>query len=249
MVLPGSNISSEVGLRLLLCPFGSNVVIRTACCSAGIVLPVYSTFKAIEKKDQNEQQRWLLYWTASHKVSLESQSLRASKLTDPSAWQKCLQTKLSLGTVLNPVGVYLAIGCGSVLEADYICGRQWDQSPLQERRLEFPLYYHMKFAFLVWLQLPSSDGARHLYMSYLRPFLLRHQARLDQIVGLVYGEMAKFISAHQAEFQFVRGMLVKILASGNKMLRDIIHPVQARGHNAIEGPTRQNQDSESDNDN
>lgn len=31
-------------------------------CSVGIVLPVYSTFKAIEKKDQNEQQKWLLYW-------------------------------------------------------------------------------------------------------------------------------------------------------------------------------------------
>nr|DAD40666.1 TPA_asm: hypothetical protein HUJ06_014989 [Nelumbo nucifera] len=62
MAFLGSSIPSEVGLRLLLCPLSSNVVIRTACCSVGVVLPVYSTFKAIEKKDQNEQQRWLLYW-------------------------------------------------------------------------------------------------------------------------------------------------------------------------------------------
>lgn len=34
-------------------------------CSVGIVLPVYSTFKAIEKKDNSEQQRWLIYWAGS----------------------------------------------------------------------------------------------------------------------------------------------------------------------------------------
>ncbi|KAK7255111.1 hypothetical protein RIF29_28514 [Crotalaria pallida] len=48
---------SFVGLRLLLSPLASNVVIRTACCSVGIALPVYSTFKAIESKDQNAQRR------------------------------------------------------------------------------------------------------------------------------------------------------------------------------------------------
>ncbi|RVW23048.1 hypothetical protein CK203_102477 [Vitis vinifera] len=37
------------------------------------------------------------------------------------------------------------------------------------------------------IQLP---GARHLYMCYLRPFFLRHQARIDQVVGSAYGEMA-----------------------------------------------------------
>ncbi|KAL0365489.1 UNVERIFIED_CONTAM: HVA22-like protein k [Sesamum angustifolium] len=68
MAVFGSNMSGEVGLRLLLCPLGSNVVIRTACCSVGIVLPVYSTFKAIEAKDQDEQHKWLLYWAANHAV-------------------------------------------------------------------------------------------------------------------------------------------------------------------------------------
>ncbi|KAI3522064.1 hypothetical protein L1887_11542 [Cichorium endivia] len=28
----------------------------------GVALPVYSTFKAIEAKDPNEQHKWLLYW-------------------------------------------------------------------------------------------------------------------------------------------------------------------------------------------
>ncbi|KAK9287043.1 hypothetical protein L1049_015451 [Liquidambar formosana] len=191
MALFGSSIPSPVGLRLLLCPLDSNIVIRTACCSVGIVLPVYSTFKAIENKDQNEQQKWLLYWAAYGSFSV------AEVFTD----------KLI----------------------------SW-----------FPLYYHMKFAFLVWLQLPSVDGATHLYMSLLRPFLLRHQARLDQIVEFLYGEMAKFVSAHREEIQFARRLFMKILASANQMLTNIIHSVQRPANGTIEGPRRRIQDSESE---
>lgn len=102
MALLGSNITGEVGLRLLLCPLGSNIVVRTACCSVGIVLPIYRTFKAIERKDQDEQQRCLLYWAA--------------------------------------------YGSFSLLEV------------FSDRIISWlPFYYHLKFAFLVWLQFPSVD--------------------------------------------------------------------------------------------
>ncbi|XP_010254920.1 PREDICTED: HVA22-like protein k [Nelumbo nucifera] len=194
MAFLGSSIPSEVGLRLLLCPLSSNVVIRTACCSVGVVLPVYSTFKAIEKKDQNEQQRWLLYWAAYGSFSLAE------------------------------------------IFADKIIS--W-----------FPLYYHMKFAFLVWLQLPYSNGARHLYANHLRPFLLRRQAIFDYVVDFTYGEMAKFFSAHQAEFQFMRTFLIKFMGSANQVVKCIVHPVEPQGESTIEGPTGQIQDADSgDND-
>ncbi|XP_057777955.1 HVA22-like protein k isoform X2 [Salvia miltiorrhiza] len=63
--IPASDAGSlQVRLRLLLCPFGSNIVVRTACCSVGVVLPVYSTFKAIETKDQDDQHKWLVCWAA-----------------------------------------------------------------------------------------------------------------------------------------------------------------------------------------
>ncbi|KDO40122.1 hypothetical protein CISIN_1g0350872mg [Citrus sinensis] len=52
---------SQVGLRLLFCPLGSNIILRTACCSVVVALPVYSTFKAIERKDEDEQQKWLIF--------------------------------------------------------------------------------------------------------------------------------------------------------------------------------------------
>ncbi|GLT39076.1 hypothetical protein SLA2020_132840 [Shorea laevis] len=114
MAFPGSNIATEVGLQLLFCPIGSNIVVRTA----------------------------------------------------------------------------------------------W-----------FPRYYHFKFAFLVWLQLPTTEGAKQLYGSHLRPFLLRHQARVDQLTGLAYAGMVRLISVHQEEIHFARAIIGRITASADHMLR------------------------------
>ncbi|KAI4295550.1 hypothetical protein L6164_035587 [Bauhinia variegata] len=184
-------LPSKVGLRLLLSPLGSNIVVRTACCSVGVLMPVYSTFKAIEKKDQNEQQRWLIYWAAY----------------------------------------------GSFSAAEIFAERvlSW-----------FPLYYHMKFAFLVWLQLPTINGATQLYANHLRPFLMKHQARLDQIVEFVYGEMIKFISRQQAELQFARTLLAKLFMKANQIIRFIIRPVERQANRSTEGPKSRIQDLESE---
>lgn len=166
MALPliGSNIASEVGLRLLLCPLGSHVVIRTACCSVGIGLPVYSTFKAIESKNQDAQQRCLVYWAAFGSFSL------IEVFTD----------KLI----------------------------SW-----------VPMYYHIKFAFLVWLQLPPTNGAKQLYMKHIRPFLLKHQESADRVLGLASCEVIKLVNSYQKEIQSVKTMVGKITESADKMLR------------------------------
>ncbi|CAH8314832.1 unnamed protein product [Eruca vesicaria subsp. sativa] len=170
MALLGSGFTNEVGLRVLLSPLSSNIVLRTACCSIGIGLPVYSTFKAIENRDQNEQQKWLIYWAAFGSFSL------VEVFTD----------KLI----------------------------SW-----------FPLYYHAKFAFLVWLQLPTIDGAKQVYNNHLRPFLIRHQARVDRLVDGLYEEMVKVVRSHQGEILFVRSMIVKILGSAN----EVAPPSQQQG--------------------
>ncbi|KAK4790520.1 hypothetical protein SAY86_017824 [Trapa natans] len=166
MALLGSNIAGEVGLRLLLSPLSSNIVVRTACCSVGTALPVYSTFRAIERRDENEQHKWLLYWAAYGSFSL------VEVFTD----------KLI----------------------------SW-----------FPFYYHFKFAFLVWLQLPTVDGAKQLYSNHLRPFLLRHQARIDRVVDFTYSELVKLIVAHQAQIHCARTVIMKLLGSDDQAPR---HP-------------------------
>ncbi|OIW10992.1 hypothetical protein TanjilG_22799 [Lupinus angustifolius] len=176
-LLGASNVAGEVGLRLLLSPIGSNVVIRTACCSVGIALPVYSTFKAIESKDQNAQHKCLLYWAAYGSFSL------VEVFTDK-----------------------LISWC--------------------------PMYYHMKFAFLVWLQLPPTNGAKQLYVNHLRPFLLRHQGKIDQILGLASSELIKLVSLYQTEIKFVRDMVVKITGSGDQSSRGTTESNRSRqlGH-------------------
>ncbi|XP_018471099.1 HVA22-like protein k isoform X1 [Raphanus sativus] len=159
MAFLGSGFTSEVGLRVLFSPLGSNIVLRTACCSIGIGLPVYSTFKAIENRDQSAQRKWLIYWAAYGSFSL------VEVFTD----------KLI----------------------------SW-----------FPLYYHAKFAFLVWLQLPTIDGAKQIYNNRLRPFLIRHQVRVDRLVDGVYGEMIKVVRTHQGGVRLARLIIVKIFGSG-----------------------------------
>ncbi|XP_049393158.1 HVA22-like protein k [Solanum stenotomum] len=188
MAMFASNLSSEMGLKLLLSPLNTNVIVRTACCSVGIVLPVYSTFKAIETGNRNEQHKWLLYWAA--------------------------------------------YGSFSIVEAFTDKFLYW-----------FPLYYHVKLAFLVWLQLPSAEGAKQLYTNHLRPFLMRHQARLDHILELFHGELGKFISTHQAEIQFAKVLLGKTLLSVGNILQQ---PAQGRVVGTIEGPAEQVETSESE---
>uniref|UniRef100_A0A1D1XZQ5 HVA22-like protein n=1 Tax=Anthurium amnicola TaxID=1678845 RepID=A0A1D1XZQ5_9ARAE len=179
MALLAPGISGEVGLRLLLSPLGSNIVIRTACCTVGVALPVYSTFKAIERKDQNEQEKWLLYWAAYGSFSL---------------------VELLSDKILS-----------------------W-----------FPLYYHAKFAFLVWLQLPSNNGARHLYARHLRPFLLKHQATLDKLLSSASCEIVKLIDNHQEEILFLRSMVGKCAATAHRMLMDIVQPAPPAAQNSIQ---------------
>lgn len=181
----------EVGLRLLFSPLASNIVVRTACCSVGVVLPVYSTFKAIEGRDENEQRKWLLYWAA--------------------------------------------YGSFSVFELFTDKFLHW-----------FPLYYHLKFAFLVWLQLPTTDGARQMYMNHLRPFLLKHQAKLDQVVGFFYGQMSKFVNMHQAEIKFMRALMMRTFISANQFASGFIHPERRHVRGAIEGRTQQFDTSDSE---
>lgn len=42
-----------------------------------------------------------------------------------------------------------------------------------------PYYYHLKFGFLLWLQLPRTQGASYLYNELYKPTLLKYQDKID----------------------------------------------------------------------
>lgn len=111
---------------------------------------------------------------------------------------------------------YVAYGCFSVAEV------------FSDKLLSWcPFYYHAKFVFLVWLQLPKNYGARHLYTSLLRPLLLKHHARLDRIVDGTRNEMHKFVMNHQSEVQAVQRMLKKFSVLVYQAAQDALQSARA----------------------
>ncbi|GKB45411.1 HVA22-like protein k, partial [Tanacetum coccineum] len=153
---------------------------------------------------------------------------------------KVLLCYLTMGTLLYVNQVYGSFSVGEIFADKFI---SW-----------FPLYYHMKLAFLVWLQLPTTNvsnpllnvGAKQLYTNYLRPFFLRHQARLDQVTGLFYSEAGKFISAHQGEFQFMKTLVMKIVMSVKQFVNGSDQPATREERRSTTGPREQAESSVSE---
>jgi receptor expression-enhancing protein 5/6 len=46
----------------------------------------------------------------------------------------------------------------------------------------FPYYYHAKFALILWLQLPQTQGAKIVYENAFRPVLYTYQPQIDHAV-------------------------------------------------------------------
>ncbi|KAL2644094.1 hypothetical protein R1flu_011681 [Riccia fluitans] len=170
----GAALGSEVGLRLLLSPSASNVIVRSACHIVGVGFPIYSTHKAIERKDRNEQEMWLVYWAA--------------------------------------------YGCFNAVEMCTDKLLSW-----------FPMYYHAKFMFLVWLQLPNNYGARYAYTKLIRPFLLAHQARLDRFVDGTRNDMNKFIISHQHEILAIRNTVYKVVSTAYRVAEEGLRSTRIEG--------------------
>ncbi|KAM7263992.1 hypothetical protein ACFE04_001675 [Oxalis oulophora] len=209
MAFPGSGLATDVGLRLLLSPVtGSNLVMKTACCGVGICIPVYSTIKAIERKDENEQHKWLVYWAAYGSLSLVE--VFADKFV---SWYLSEYFSETNGSIVKKL-LYLLF--------------------------RFPMYYQMKLAFLVWLQLPSIQGAKQIYQNHIRPFFLKHQARADHVLGVVYNELAKLISKHQSGIQFIKTSIMKLKGSADHGSRTDTtgEPEKPQGPNATRAPTK-----------
>ncbi|KAK0425664.1 hypothetical protein QR680_009309 [Steinernema hermaphroditum] len=55
----------------------------------------------------------------------------------------------------------------------------------------FPFYWLLKCAFMLYLYLPMTLGAQHLYTKFVKPFILKHETQLDKLANKASSAMHK----------------------------------------------------------
>ncbi|GIL90568.1 hypothetical protein Vretimale_17516 [Volvox reticuliferus] len=60
-----------------------------------------------------------------------------------------------------------------------------------------PYYYHAKFAALLWLQLPQTQGALYLYRRFYKPALAKYGRRIDSALEKGYSLMVALYSTYK----------------------------------------------------
>lgn len=51
--------------------------------------------------------------------------------------------------------------------------------------LPFPIYFPLKFLFIIWLFFPTTRGAEIIYDKFLRQFIKKHEAKIDNTLNKV----------------------------------------------------------------
>lgn len=52
-----------------------------------------------------------------------------------------------------------------------------------------PFYSWFRLFFLLYLVLPQTQGARHLYVNYLEPFISHHEKQIDEFIGRTHQQL------------------------------------------------------------
>mmetsp|Transcript_138 Transcript_138/g.505 ORF Transcript_138/g.505 Transcript_138/m.505 type:complete len:168 (-) Transcript_138:99-602(-) len=75
----------------------------------------------------------------------------------------------------------------------------------------FPFYYHAKLAFLVWLMLPKTQGAKLLYKNYGRPWFLKYREQVDSVLGNFQKHLEAYLASNEESFKMAKGMFENLL--------------------------------------
>lgn len=54
-----------------------------------------------------------------------------------------------------------------------------------------PFYSWFRLFFLLYLVLPQTQGAKHLYLTYVEPYIVTHEKNIDQFIGEVHQNLEK----------------------------------------------------------
>lgn len=59
----------------------------------------------------------------------------------------------------------------------------------------FPVYWLCKCALMLYLHLPMTMGAQKLYVGFIRPFIIKHQATIDSRLGMFMNRTAETVKS------------------------------------------------------
>lgn len=76
-----------------------------------------------------------------------------------------------------------------------------------------PFYYAFKLGFLLWLFMPSTQGASFLYSHFLAPFLKSHESRIDRAMKEAVSSSGSVISDISGVVKDVGRDVTKVVAS------------------------------------
>ncbi|OEL25540.1 hypothetical protein BAE44_0013440 [Dichanthelium oligosanthes] len=97
------------------------------------------------------------------------------------------------------------------------------------------------------------QGSKHVYKKYLRPFFMKHQAKIDRFLNILSKELTKFVSSHEDEIRFIENVAIRgatteyldfkenqfmmlMFLTANYIVNGLDQPDESQASNAIEGP-------------
>eukprot|EP00963_Diacronema_lutheri_P010389 scaffold1052_cov339-Pavlova_lutheri.AAC.5 len=96
-----------------------------------------------------------------------------------------------------------------------------------------PMYQHLKLATLLWLQLPPFHGSKSIHEKIIRPFLIKHRSRIDEVVETFRSELVQFSMKHHSDISRAcnasRRFLVQVVQKSFLVLKDMFEVEDGEG--------------------
>lgn len=82
-----------------------------------------------------------------------------------------------------------------------------------------PFFQMFRFLFILWLVLPQTQGAAHIYIVYIGPFFDRHDKEIDQCMELAYSNALELSSRYLTTLvEFIKNYMYLFFDDGKKPL-------------------------------
>ncbi|XP_040502950.1 receptor expression-enhancing protein 2 isoform X2 [Gallus gallus] len=159
------------------------IISRLVVLIFGTLYPAYSSYKAVKTKNVKEYVKWMMYWIV-FAFFTTAETLTDIVLSWPIVrWSRsdarlCSETfcmmKMSSTTGGGVRQLFIPQYCVSHMAV-------FKQRP-STMTTEFPFYFELKIAFVIWLLSPYTKGSSVLYRKFVHPTLSNKEKEIDEYI-------------------------------------------------------------------